>query len=237
MKDSNPPTTEHQDIWDLLPWLVNGRLSEADRGRVEAHLRVCGPCRDEFATQHRLCQVIATDAAVEQMPVAGLSKLRQRIDSYERASAPARAESPPDSPAISRAWARIPAVRRQPRGAIAASAVCIAVVFGVVAAQLWNRSQVRGGAASYHTVTTPTSQEGNAVIRAVFAPTVTLSELQALLDDAHLRIVSGPTEAGVYSLAMTGSQPMDWSLHRLRGHDTVRFAEAIAPPSGPSRPP
>ena len=76
-----------------------------------------------------------------------------------------------------------------------------------------------------------------AVIRAVFAPTVTLSELQSLLDDAHLRIVSGPTEAGVYSLAMSGPQSIDWSLRKLRGHDTVRFAESIGPGSGPVPPP
>jgi hypothetical protein len=63
---------------------------------------------------------------------------------------------------------------------------------------------------------------------------VTLSELQSLLDDAHLRIVSGPTEAGVYSLAMSGPQSIDWSLHELRGHDTVRFAESIGPVSGPA---
>jgi hypothetical protein len=63
----------------------------------------------------------------------------------------------------------------------------------------------------------------------VFAPTVTLSELQALLDDAHLKIVSGPTEAGVYSLAMSASPSVDWSLRRLRAHEVVRFAESVAP--------
>ncbi len=235
MKSFNPPAAEHQDAWELLPWLVNGRLSDADRGRVEAHLRVCAPCRDELATQRRIYQLIATGAAVEQLPVAGLNKLRRRIDSHERAAAPASGESRPDSEATSRAWDRTATVRRLPRGAIAASAVGIAIVLGVVAAQLWNRSGGRD-APAYHTVTTPASQDGDAAIRAVFAPTVTLSELQALLDDAHLRIVSGPTEAGVYSLATIGSQPMDWSLRRLRGHETVRFAEAIGRPSGPSLP-
>ncbi len=77
------------------------------------------------------------------------------------------------------------------------------------------------------TVTTTAPQPANTAIRAVFAPTVTLSELQELLDDAHLKIVSGPTEAGVYSLAMSGSRSVDWSLQRLRGNEVVRFAEPV----------
>jgi anti-sigma factor RsiW len=234
MNHTNPPATEHEDIWNLLPWLVNGRLSEADCRRVEAHLRLCSSCRDECAAQRQIHQIIAADAAVEQMPTAGLNKLRQRIESYE-SGGPAHSESAtapraePRSSDHATFW-------RLPRGSIAASVVGIAVALSVATALLW--SQARHGAeANYYTVTAASSQPANAVIRAVFAPTLTLSELQAVLNDAHLRIVSGPSEAGVYSLAMTGSQPIDWSLRRLRGHDTVRFAETIGPASVPAQPP
>jgi anti-sigma factor RsiW len=234
MNHTNPPATEHEDIWNLLPWLVNGRLNEADCRRVEAHLRLCSSCRDEFAAQRRIYQIIAADAAVEQMPTAGLHKLRQRIESYESAG-PAHAESDTAPRARPRSPDRATLWRRLPRSSIAASVVGIAVALGVSAALLWNQAP-HGERASYYTVTTAASQPAGAVIRAVFAPTVTLSELQALLDDAHLRIVSGPTEAGVYSLALTGSQPIDWSLRRLRGHDTVRFAETIGPASAAAQP-
>jgi hypothetical protein len=71
------------------------------------------------------------------------------------------------------------------------------------------------------------------VIRAVFAPTITLVELQAILDEAQLRIISGPTEAGVYSLAANSGQPVSTSLALLRGHPKVRFAESIQPSLGP----
>jgi hypothetical protein len=59
----------------------------------------------------------------------------------------------------------------------------------------------------------------------VFAPTITLIELQAILDEAELRIVSGPSEAGVYSLAAKSNRPVRSSLALLRQHPTVRFAE------------
>jgi hypothetical protein len=51
-------------------------------------------------------------------------------------------------------------------------------------------------------------------------------ELQSILDDAQLRIISGPTEAGVYSLAATSERPVTVSLSQLRRHASVRFAES-----------
>jgi hypothetical protein len=33
----------------LLPWHVNGTLSEAEREKVQAHLDVCGNCREELS--------------------------------------------------------------------------------------------------------------------------------------------------------------------------------------------
>lgn len=233
MKYPTPPAIEHQDIWELLPWFVNGRLSEVDRVRVEAHLRICDPCRDELTSQRQIYRLIAAETAVEQMPAAGLNKLRQRIDAYEGGAAAAgQARTQSRSDALAAAGAAH--LRRLPSAAVAASAAFIAVVFGVMGAKFWNGPQRHGGAAPYHTVTIPAPRSGNPVIRAVFGPSVRLSELQALLDDAQLRIVSGPTEAGVYSLATIGTQPLAWSLQRLRAHESVRFAETIGDPPSQS---
>lgn len=226
MNNSQPPTADHRDIWELLPWHVNGRLSEPDCRRVEAHLRVCGACREECAVQRQIYQVIAADTAVEQMPMAGLNKLRQRI---ERSAVAVAADSPPQQ-------TRPAAGRRRRTAAIAASLVAATAAVSIPATLHW-QAQRHVGPPAYYTVTAAAAPQAGAVIRAVFAPTVTLSELQGLLDDAHLRIVSGPTEAGVYSLAMSGPQSIDWSLRELRGHDTVRFAESIGPVPGPATSP
>jgi len=233
MNAKNSTTDDHQDIWELLPWLINGRLGESDWRRVDAHLRLCSACRDECAAQQRVYDLMSTDTAVEQMPVAGLNRLRQRIAEAERSvdiDAPAEPARPAGTPPA------ILAPRFRGRAAaVAASVIAISVALGMPAALRWN--QARRASAAYHTVTTEAAQHPGEVIRAVFAPTATLSELQAILNDAHLEIVSGPTEAGVYSLSMTGPQSIDWSLRRLRAHDSVRFAEGLAPGRGPAPPP
>lgn len=222
---------EHQEIWDLLPWLVTGRLNDAERGRVEAHLQVCSACRDECTMQRQIHTVVAADASVEQMPAAGLNKLRRRLDEAVASESPSHLADT----AMRRYSHRVRASRLR-AGAIAASLIVVAVGVGIPAAHYWRGATHQGAAAPYYTVTTAASQHPDAVIRAVFSPTLTVSELQALLAEAHLTVVSGPTDAGVYSLAMSGTQSLDWSLQRLRARDTVRFAEpvAVTPMSAPA---
>ena len=65
------------------------------------------------------------------------------------------------------------------------------------------------------------------MIRAVFSPTITLVELQTILDEAQLRIVSGPTEAGVYSLASTSTLPVS-VVSGAAAPSTLRFASLKA---------
>jgi anti-sigma factor RsiW len=221
MNSSSPTDTEHREVWNLLPWFVTGRLSDADRGRVEAHLQNCSECRDEYAVQRGVHAVVATDAAVEQIPTAGLNKLRRRIDDNETH------RSPLMRPMVRRSSDRRRASRLR-AGAIAASIFIVALSIGIPTARLWQNAAGPGDSPSYYTVTSNAPQPPTAVIRAVFAPHVTLSALQSLLVETHLRIVSGPTEAGVYSLAMSGTQSMEWSLERLRAREEVRFAEPLS---------
>jgi hypothetical protein len=113
-----------------------------------------------------------------------------------------------------------------PRRRFAAAAVAILGLgsLSLVSADRW--VQIRALPSEYRTVTTPTTRAPDEVIRAVFSPAITLVELQAILDEAQLRIISGPTEAGVYSLAATSERPVTSSLSLLRRHASVRFAES-----------
>jgi hypothetical protein len=112
---------------------------------------------------------------------------------------------------------------------MAASIAALAVALGLLAIDGWMELHARGAAPVYYTVTTPAAQPADAVIRAVFSPTITLAEMQSILGEAQLRIVAGPTEAGVYSLASSTSRPVSLSLSLLRQHTAVRFAEITQP--------
>jgi Putative zinc-finger len=213
---------QHTEVAALIPWYVNGTLGERDRQRVDSHLRTCASCRDDLLHERRVYQGIAAETGIEYMPAASLKRLQARLDNLEAKAAP------PDVPVVEqsvRGGRRTMSWQRS----VAASVAVMAVALSLIAADRWMHLRSRVSSPSYHTVTTSEARAPDEVIRAVFSPTITLVELQTILDEAQLRIISGPTEAGVYSLAANSRRPVSSSLALLRRHAAVRFAEATQP--------
>ena len=219
MNQSNDVFAAHRRAWDLIPWVVNGSASDEERRTVEQHLADCADCREEYEFQSRLRGAISRPprpdgAADDAAASASLQRLWQRIDGEEQ-PAPAR-------------------LRRAGGGSFARGlllAVLIeAVGIAALSAALWTRDVPRGAAPLYQTLSAPAEGTPRASIRAVLAPTLTLGELQALLGQAQLQIVAGPSEAGVYSLAPLSQQAApatQTALAQLRAHPGVRFAEPV----------
>jgi anti-sigma factor RsiW len=203
----------HPDISALIPWYVNGTIGERERRRVDAHLAQCAHCRDELTREQWVYRSMTAETAVEYMPAVSLNRLQARLDGIGVEDAHAAAK---------------PRRRFMPwQGLMAASVAVIAVALSFLATDRWLQYRARAAAApAYYTVTTAVPRAPDEAIRAVFSPTITLSDLQSILDEAQLRIVSGPTEAGVYSLAAKSRRPVSSSLALLRSHAQVRFAES-----------
>jgi anti-sigma factor RsiW len=222
-------SAEHHEVSALLPWYVNETLAESERQRVDAHLGDCTACRDDLAAQQRICEAIAAQPALDYMPVASLKRLQTRLDAQVETGRPL-----PATPAAQHPQA---AGRTPWRALMAASVAGMAVALAVFAAGRWIQVDSRLTQPKYRTVTNSAPRPQGEVIRAVFSPNITLVELQAILDEAQLRIVSGPTEAGVYSLASKSTLTVRSSLALLRQHSTVRFAEGTLPEPDPGSSP
>src|SRR5258708_26882615 len=83
----------HQRIWDLLPWFVNGTLSDLDRERVEEHAAVCRRCRDEVEACRQTAVTIKGLGEVTPSPhPVQLQRVLARIDEAEQAENSARRE-------------------------------------------------------------------------------------------------------------------------------------------------
>jgi anti-sigma factor RsiW len=207
----------HSTAWNLIPWFVNGRASEQERGALELHFERCTECCEEVEGQRQLMLAMQTTPAVESMPHASLQKLWQRIDADPAAGKPRPVQR-----------------QRQSRlvGLLAAAVAFEALLLGTLSTLLYqSRSGTTG---EYRTVTSiaiPATPGAVAPgVRAVFSPALTLGELQALLADAGLRIASGPSEDGVYTLApLDPRDDVRQALRVLRAHPAARFAEPIGP--------
>lgn len=209
---------EHREIWLQIPWYVNDRIDTRQRRRVEAHLRDCDACPAEVRQQRQVHEAMTADSSIEQLPSESLNRLRQRLDA---AAAPAPLAHPAET--ARGKW------RLNSRPALlAASVAAIAVTVSV--AVVASRHEVAAELPDpYFTVSSPVQRPTQEVIRAVFAPTTTLVQLQKILDESGLKIVAGPSEAGVYSLATTRPQPAATILSQLRKHAEVSFAESTLP--------
>jgi hypothetical protein len=234
MIDAHRTEQEHQAISQMIPWFVNGTLGELERERVDAHLLTCAVCRDDLLQEQRVYQAMAGERSVEYMPAASLKRLRAKLDGVCGAAASGEL-APVSAVQIERTTGRWKPWERR----IAASIAVAAVVLGLLTMNQWARFRAHEFSPDYRTVTTSQTRAPDESIRAVFSPSITLVELQAILDEAQLRIVAGPTEAGVYSLARNSERSVNSSLALLRRHSEVRFAESTQPlaTGKPSEPP
>jgi len=210
--------SEHQEVCALIPWYVNSRLSDHERLKVDAHIVDCAACRADIAMELRIFDGIKSAPTIEYMPAASLKRLQARLDGLQ--SRPAAAKAAPVA-RVRGPWSK--------RGLMAASIAVMAITISLVLADRWVQFRAQQAAPNYRTVTHSPPRAPDEVIRAVFSPATTLVEMQAILEEADLRIISGPTEAGVYSLAAKSGRPVGASLALLRGHSAVRFAEQTQP--------
>ncbi len=212
-------TLEHQECSELIAWYVNGSIGEFDRQRVDSHLQSCAVCREDVLLEGHVYRHMAADAAVEYIPAGSLKRLQAMLDALDTEASPRDARALEQRRRGSMPW----------QGWLAASIAAMALALGPLAVDRWMQIHGRILSANYYTVTSSQARPSAEVIRAVFSPTLTLVELQAILGEAQLKIVSGPTEAGVYSLAVNSSRPVSLSLSLLRQHTAVRFAEITQP--------
>ena len=202
----------HDEIWHLLPWFVNGRLRADMQEEVNAHLQSCANCRAEVVQQTRV-----RDAVLIEEP-----RTASADESFDQLWSQIHPEGSPDAAGDARPKAK----QRRIIYWLAAAVVLEAVGLGTLA---FNTSGTESRApAVYQTLSSPARERSAAAIRAVFTSEVTLRDLQSLLSRLQLRIVDGPTEAGVYTLATDDRQrSLEATLADLRGNMFVRFAEPI----------
>jgi hypothetical protein len=214
----NDTSSVHRHTWDLIPWIVNGSAAEAERLAAQAHLETCADCRQELEFQRQLQAAMAVQGTAEIDMRDSWQRLRSRLD------AAARPESARGGGG--RSWMPW----------LAAAMVVQAVGLGALGAAWWSRplpvaSSPPAAASSYRTLSAPQAAAPAATIRVVFAPEVTVAQLQAMLAAARLQVRAGPSEVGVWTLgpaADSSQAATEAVLRELRAQSQVRFAEAVA---------
>lgn len=207
----------HQQVWELLAWYVNGTATPEQRRIVDSHLPDCANCRAEHALQRQLAAHLHDDrddqdnALAVPDPAPGLARLLADIDRPQPRldQAPSR-----QSTGANRRWKLAVAAL----GALAVLETATLATLGI-------------GRADYQTLSSATPERADGrvpTIRLVPASSMSVGELQGVLRRHGLQVVAGPTEAGVYSLApLQASSDHAAALAGLRATPGVLFAEPV----------
>ena len=200
----------HREVWQLIPWWVNGTASADDRRACERHLQDCPDCRDEVDLQSRIRAGLADDGAPLGHAQAAFARLLERIDAEPPTIAPSARPS------------RSPAERWWP--GLVAAVVVQAVGLVALAAFALHRTPA---APAYATLSVDEAERPGATIRLVPARTLTIGALHDLLAQNGLRIVDGQRDRPIYALSPTRPIDATATLARLRAHADILLAEPI----------
>lgn len=221
----------HAQVWELLPWMVNGTASEEQRVLVDGHLLQCADCRAELQSQQRLKK------AVLQAPIpgvdaeAGLERLLGRVADPAPSDSLLQSQPLPSAP---RRGSRLAPV-------LAAAVVIQAVGLGLLSLHLFNGDR-DADRASFRTLSQSPPAPLAATLRVLPDAGMSLADWHALLQAQGLRVVEGPNAMGAYALAplapaagaadagsVAGIQQRNEQLVRLRATPGIQLAEPLGP--------
>jgi hypothetical protein len=200
-------SSRHEEIWLLLPWLVNGRLSGAEREAAEEHVRHCPECARELEVQHLMRGALTEPDRVTYAPGPSFRKLMERID--QDANSRVNAEPARKAPARARAaanqtWAaKLGSVSswRPPGVAWAASFLLLFGITGMLA------TAYRWSAPLYRTHTDNAVAKAPDVLHIALDRSLTIGDVEELLRTSGARIVEGPGNTGIFGVTPVGVTP------------------------------
>jgi hypothetical protein len=219
----------HEEARLLLPWLANGRLSPAERERVEEHVRVCPACTEELAFQRLMCKALTEPDRVTYAPGPSFRKLLDRIDATTQRPREANKAAAPRSRAARNASITL----WRPPGLAWAASFVLAIGLAGIVSTVYRWSEPR-----YTTVTDAARVTPN-VLHIAFDHSLTIGEVEQLLRSDGAQVVEGPGSTGIFGVTSvavasgqaTGpnaSREMQVLSARLRADPRVRWVEPIA---------
>jgi hypothetical protein len=212
---SVPARDVHEATIAALPWLVSGRLDEAQAAPLRAHLAECARCRDWQRFDQSLAAALHDERSVEVAPHAAYARFAAKLEARE-----ARRVRWP--------FARRPAgSRERPRVLHVLVGAQTAVIVLLAAGLALQASRTP----SYRTLSSSEARTDTArTVRLVVDDSMSAGQLRDTLRRFDARIVAGPSELGVLTIEIgraAGAADALSAARRLRGEPGVLFAEPV----------
>jgi hypothetical protein len=208
---------EPQDVEELLPWYVTGRVSREEARGIEAALKTMPDLAGKLAQVQREREAVArASETVESAPPETLQRLLQQVETTRQWRVP-KIESHSEAGG----WLRA-AMGRNAVWQTALAAACVAIV--ALGVQLYNVPGATNGQSAAElqmAAGTSTRSEagfdvagsingaGGATLLVTFQPGATAGDIGTLLTGLSAKIVDGPKPGGAYVVQIPSTQASD----------------------------
>lgn len=216
-RDPEAFMTAHMEAQQLLPWLANGTLANAELTRVQAHLEACAECRAELSMLHTLRgagPATAPDFDVD----SALARLMPQLDQ----------PAPADTTTVPRSWRdRLAANDHLWLRTGVALQFCVIVALGILLAK--SPAAPGSQSADYRALAATPAVRSSMVVS--FKPDTSEGEVRRILQAGGAHVVGGPTATGAWLLETDGAPAKAAMI--LRAEPAVTFAESLGPAGRP----
>lgn len=206
--------SSHEVALQLLPWLVNGSLSDDEALATRDHASSCVICRRELTSLELVQVEFALASEALAAPAPDMREINRRIDDLIDQQNGWR-----DTFFRLREFAQSPW-----RLAFVAQSIALFVLAVILLAPSPPQAE-------FATLSNASVITGDGFVRVVFSPDLDGQALTALLSDYDLSVIDGPTERGVYTLSsivQRGEREHSQMVLNLRGRSEVLFAQTVA---------
>lgn len=224
MAQTSDKLSEADEIAALLPWYVTGKISAADKARVEAYASAHPDIQAHIALARDEADIVFSENASIPVPRGGLERLQKSL-----AASPSARLHGVKASIIDRFGNWLGSLApRQLAYAGTAAALAIAVQAASIGSMLANR-QPAGG---YQTASGPQAAVGKGTFALIaFQQAAPQGTLTAFLASNAIVIVEGPKPGGMYrvriSEAVLSQAELDNALAKLKARaDLISFAAA-----------
>ena len=225
----NSPNKMHQDVQLLLPWYVNNTLKTDEKGLVESHLKVCLQCREQMVELREISHHVAYD--VDPLSVKALlsfSELSERIHESKLAI--------PDQTkkTFTLADFKCPRIGSNKKKSFSGYAVFVqAATVLIVITGMIHFNELDSAKNQNNQFYTLSSSNNVALmkneIRVVFSKTVNKIQIDQTLLSVDGKIISGPSQQGVYVIRINdinvSGREITELVAKLRAQSHIVFAE------------
>lgn len=225
MAQENDILTEADEIAAMLPWYVSGKISNADRERIEAYAAAHPELQAQIALAREEADIVFGDNAAIQAPRDALSKLRASV-----AAAPRSSFGVGKASILDRIGGWLQALEpRQLAYAGVASALLLLVQAASIGSILTHQ-----GTGGYQTASGPeVSGEAATYALVAFAPGAPVGSLSAFLAESGYSIAEGPRAGGLYRLRLSttklSADDVGKAIGKIKARgDLFSFASAAA---------